>query len=296
MTKAKVQFDLVPKEHWSYPDWISKEKAAEARQKMVNQGTKYGGSESYRHMCRFQSGFFFRHPQVKSLDYYWRIEPGVEFHCDVDYDVFQFMKMNNKTYGFNIALYENKDTVETLYSTTRSFLKEHPEYIDKNAGVRFLSQDPETFLQDNGAWNFCHFWSNFEIASTKLWNNNLYLDYFDYLDKAGGFFYERWGDAPVHSMAAMLFQDVARVHRFDDIGYTHDTYLHCPQNPEYHSGNRCSCKPSKVSANYKKGRDKRLTLFLQDIDRDKHKTCINHWWSTLKKEPENYFVPRGNHY
>lgn len=63
------------------------------------------------------------------------------------------------------------------------------------------------FLSEDGGetYNRCHFWSNFEIGSLALWRSDAYLAYFDYLDKAGGFFYERWGDAPVHSIAAALF-------------------------------------------------------------------------------------------
>jgi alpha 1,2-mannosyltransferase len=47
---------VIPKEHWSYPEWVDLDKAAEERQKMVNENVIYGGSESYRHMCRFNSG------------------------------------------------------------------------------------------------------------------------------------------------------------------------------------------------------------------------------------------------
>jgi hypothetical protein len=48
---------------------------------------------------RFQSGFFFRHPLLDQYDYYWRIEPDVDYYCDIDYDVFKFMRDNNKKYG-----------------------------------------------------------------------------------------------------------------------------------------------------------------------------------------------------
>ena len=36
--------------------------------------------------------------------------------------------------------------------------------------------------------------------------------YFDYLDHTGGFFYERWGDAPVHSLAAVMLLNATEVH------------------------------------------------------------------------------------
>jgi len=50
-------------------------------------------------MCRFESGFFFKHELLKPYDYYWRVEPGIKLFCDVDYDPFLFMKDNNKKYG-----------------------------------------------------------------------------------------------------------------------------------------------------------------------------------------------------
>ena len=56
MTRSQISFGKVPKEHWSYPSWIDQNKAAETRQRMKEQGVFYGDSESYRHMCRFNSG------------------------------------------------------------------------------------------------------------------------------------------------------------------------------------------------------------------------------------------------
>lgn len=61
------------------------------------------------------------------------------------------------------------------------------------------------------------------------------MDYFEHLDKAGGFYYERWvgapddsadvqGDAPVHSIGASLFAKKEQIHFFDDIGYRHEPF------------------------------------------------------------------------
>jgi len=36
---------------------------------------------------------------LDEYDYYWRIEPYVDYTCDIDYDVFKFMRNNNKKYG-----------------------------------------------------------------------------------------------------------------------------------------------------------------------------------------------------
>lgn len=130
---------------WSYPSWINQTEALYARKKMEEDKVIYGGSESYRHMCRFNSGFFFRHPLIEQYDYYWRLEPGVEFMCDIDYDVFKFIKKNNITYGFTIALMEVKETIPTLWDTVKEFTKEYPEYMNKNSAMKFISNTGKNY-------------------------------------------------------------------------------------------------------------------------------------------------------
>jgi hypothetical protein len=46
----------------------------------------------------------------------------------------------------------------------------------------------------------------------EFWRREAYDAYFNYLDRAGGFFYERWGDAPVHSIGLGLFEDASKIH------------------------------------------------------------------------------------
>lgn len=53
-----------------------------------------GGSESYRAMCRYNSGFFYKQKVLEPFDYYWRVEPGIRLFCDVDYDPFLFVSSN----------------------------------------------------------------------------------------------------------------------------------------------------------------------------------------------------------
>ncbi|GAA6013238.1 hypothetical protein JCM8202_003078 [Rhodotorula sphaerocarpa] len=259
MTRSEIHFAQIPKQYWSYPSWINKTHAADERQKMVNEGVIYGGSESYRHMCRFNSGFFFQQEVLKPFQWYWRVEPGVEYFCDIDYDPFLFMEANNKVYGFTIVLYEYLRTVETLWDATREFARLHPQYIDPDNAIHFLVDDKNKGLQD-GNWNLCHFWSNFEIGSLDFWRSEAYQEYFKFLDEKGGFFYERWGDAPVHSFAAALFLPKDRIHNFYDISYRHNPYQTCPQNRElFHDNGKCECYPEN------------------SFDLDGY-SCMRQWW------------------
>ncbi|KIK69898.1 glycosyltransferase family 15 protein [Collybiopsis luxurians FD-317 M1] len=239
LTSSKVEFGLIPKEHWVQPSSIDEEKAEASRNSMVKAGVIYAGSVSYRNMCRFNSGFFFRHPLLEKYRWYWRIEPDVHFHCDIRFDPFIYMEENNKVYAFTIAMYEFEKTIPTLWGHVKDFIKLHPEYIAEDNAMGFLSSD-------NGeTYNLCHFWSNFEIADMEFWRGEAYTKFFEYLDEKGGFYYERWGDAPVHSIAASLFVPSSSIKFFDEIGYEHNPYTHCPQNKDTWKAQRCSCNPRR---------------------------------------------------
>ncbi|KAJ3877618.1 glycosyltransferase family 15 protein [Lentinula edodes] len=233
-TNAKVYFGLIPKEHWVQPAWIDEEKAEESRRRLTEQKVIYGGSSSYRNMCRFNSGYFFQHPLLQQFKYYWRVEPNIKYFCDMNYDPFRYMIDNNHTYGFTIALYEVPETVTTLWESVNEFISQYPQYIVNDNAKEFLSSD------GGNTYNMCHFWSNFEIADMDFWRSDAYQAFFKFLDAEGGFYYERWGDAPVHSIAAALFLPKNRLHFFQDIGYQHATYQHCPSSDES-MGNTCSC-------------------------------------------------------
>ncbi|KAF1802465.1 nucleotide-diphospho-sugar transferase [Mucor lusitanicus] len=224
MTQAEVHYGLVPQEHWSYPDFIDQEYAAQCREDLAAEDIPYGGSESYRHMCRYQ----------------------------------------DLKYGFTIALREYKATIPSLWKTTLDFAKSHPQ---PDSLLRLVSDD-------NGwSYNLCHFWSNFEIASVKYMRSEGYQSYFKYLDEAGGFFYERWGDAPVHSIAVALMLKQSDVHWFYDIGYKHDNFEHCPTEEKWLTNSKCYCEPS-TSFDYNLG------------------SCTNLFLDVMNKPASSFIVTR----
>ena len=253
LISGKTHYGLIPKDHWSFPDFIDQNKAADVRKDMANRKIIYGDSVSYRHMCRYESGFFFRHDLMKNYEWYWRVEPSIELFCDVNYDPFKFMADNKKKYSFVLSLYEYVDTIPTLWDSVKKFMKSHPEHIAQGNSLKFLSDD------GGDTYNHCHFvslidllgwvpangfqWSNFEIGNLDWLRSKAYVDYFDSLDHDGGFFYERWGDAPVHSIAAGLMLKKEEIHFFNDIGYYHVPFTHCPTGEQYRLDHKCHCNP-----------------------------------------------------
>ncbi|KAJ7685947.1 glycosyl transferase [Mycena rosella] len=236
LTPSRVEFGVIPREHWFQPDWIDAGKANAEMGRMEQMNVKYGGNLAYHNMCRYNSGFFFQHPLVLKYKWYWRVEPSVKFHCDIARDPFLFMEENDKVYGFTLAVYEIPATIRSLWTHVKEFMARHPEHIHaEDNALGFISDD------DGRSYNRCHFWSNFEIASLDFWRGAAYTDFFAHLDAAGGFYYERWGDAPVHSIAAALLLRKDQIHLFEDIGYQHDDWSHCPRTHEMWEAGRCLC-------------------------------------------------------
>ncbi|CAK7270773.1 alpha 1,2-mannosyltransferase 2.4.1 [Sporothrix epigloea] len=237
LISGKTHYGLIPPEHWSFPAHIDQERAKKVREEMAQKKIIYGDSVSYRHMCRFESGFFFKQELMLNYDYYWRVEPSIEYFCDIHYDPFRYIHENNKKYSFVLSLYEYAETIPTLWDSTKKFIAEHPEHISEDNSMRFLSDD------GGETYNKCHFWSNFEIGNLNWLRSKAYTDFFESLDKDGGFFYERWGDAPVHSIAAGLLLKKEEIHFFNDIAYYHVPFTHCPTGEETRQQLRCHCNP-----------------------------------------------------
>ncbi|WBW71148.1 Golgi alpha-1,2-mannosyltransferase Omh2 [Schizosaccharomyces osmophilus] len=230
LTSGPTYFGEIPKEQWDMPDSIDVDRAEASWGNMAMRGIIYGGKKSYRQMCRYYSGFFWKHPLLDSYKYYWRIEHDSNLLCDIKKDPFTELREKNKTYGFVITIKEIAATIPSLWNTTMDFVATYPELLAPNNLWDWIS------INEGKDYSLCHFWSNFEVADLDFFRSDAYQKYFDYLDNAGGFFYERWGDAPIHSIALSLFLDKNQILFFRDIGYEHSPITYCPTNNKH-----CSC-------------------------------------------------------
>ncbi|KAI1809255.1 glycolipid 2-alpha-mannosyltransferase [Poronia punctata] len=240
-TTAETIFDYVPKKEWLFPDWMDQDKARASIKRQGDSGVLYAGKETYHHMCRFFSGYFYRVEALKKYKWYWRLEPDVEFSCSITYDPFREMARHNKVYGFTLALWEEKRTCPSLFRKVSDWKEAHtiPSTSLWKAGLNpsWLPWPLRPYLgwfshrdRHGDSWNLCHYWSNFEIADLDFFRGEKYQSLFQELERDGGFYYERWGDAPVHSLAVNMLAEPHQVHHFSDIGYRHDWYYQCPAN------------------------------------------------------------------
>ncbi|KKY27933.1 putative alpha-mannosyltransferase [Phaeomoniella chlamydospora] len=262
-TSGTVEFGKIPPTMWGYPDWVDHDVAREGIRKQGDAAIMYGGMESYHHMCRFYSGFFYKHELLDKYEWYWRLEPEIKYFCDITYDPFVAMAKADKTYGFTIAVKELKETVPNIFRYASAYKRinnltsqglwemfvERPEEDEQQPlpdDPKLVKPLPEEILQtqpghqgikdvdpddmEGEKYNMCHFWSNFEIARLDWFRSKEYNDFFNMMDRSGGFWMERWGDAPIHSLAAGALLAPRDIHYFRDFGYRHTTIQHCPAN------------------------------------------------------------------
>ncbi|EIM20255.1 glycosyl transferase [Wallemia mellicola] len=239
LISTNAYYGKISSSDWNQPKWIDEDRASAVRTKMAIDGVLHGDSISYRNMCHYFSGKFYNHPLLRNYDYYWRVEPDVKYTCNLDQDPFLALEENNAKYGFTIAIHEYPETIPTLWKAVKEFMDLYPQHIAPDNSMDFISDDK------GFSYNGCHFWSNFEIGDLSFYRSQAYTDFFNFLDRKGGFYYERWGDAPVHTMAAALLLNRDEILRMDPIGYYHIPYNHCPLG--FKNYDRCECNPLETS-------------------------------------------------
>lgn len=247
LTDAPCEFVTIPKEYWDPPADLDTGKEAQLMQQMADDNVAYAKKKLYHNMCRFYLGKFYHVPALQKYKWYWRLEPKVQFFNDINYDVFRYLEATDRIYGFTVSLYDIPQLVKLLWSDTLRWLNtgDNYQYVNKNGAFQWLTenqQQPQRFKI--AGYLTCHFWSNFEIADMDFYRSEAYDSWFKFLDLTNNFYYERYGDAPVHSMGLGLFADKKRIHWFRDISYFHEPYYNCPKI----EGQLLECKAGEHSA------------------------------------------------
>jgi len=130
------------------------------------------------------------------------------------------MERANKTYGFTIAVKELKETVPNIFRYASAY-KRNNNLTSKGLWEMFTEKKPEKKADlptdkkplpeeilnsepgtsavpeidleamEGEKYNMCHFWSNFEIARLDWFRSKEYQDFFEMMDRSGGFWMER---------------------------------------------------------------------------------------------------------
>ena len=201
-----LRFELLK---FEMPSWISTD---ESRYTVPLSEAWMG----YRHMCRFHSGLIYRDERLLKYDWYWRLDSDSYIYSQIGYDPFERMKNGGFEYAYMCD--EEGDiprVVEGLWDETLRFMEESNLSINDYLKGRLVE----------GKWNCNMFYTNFEIAKFSFFRSKEYMSYFDHLDRSGGIYYKRWGDAPIHWLGVRLFMPPEKVWAVKDITYHHNGWI-----------------------------------------------------------------------
>ena len=196
-TNSSLYFQLVT---FSLPDFLIHP---------VTQNIPCRSTIGYRHMCRFNAKLVYEHPIMKWVEYVWRLDDESILTDKIRYDVLDFMRNKNMLYGYIWEHVDAKNCVTDLWNSTERYVQEH-NIIPRNP----LSQWKSPKL----------YYNNFEVSSMALWRSREYRSFIEYVDRLGGIYYHRWGDAPIKGIAVNLFVPKTQLHHFKDVHYQHNTF------------------------------------------------------------------------
>lgn len=144
--------------------------------------------------------------------------------ANINSDPFLKMIETNKTYGFTIAVKELKETVPNIFRYASAYKRVNnltsqglwemfvepqpdppkdvpeedpnlkhplPEEILRGDPNHASIPDIDLEAMEGEKYNMCHFWSNFEIARLSWFRSKEYEDFFQMMDRSGGFWMER---------------------------------------------------------------------------------------------------------
>jgi len=157
-------------------------------------------SIGYRNMCRFFSlGLY---PMLKDFDYYMRLDDDSYIRSKMHDDPFEVMAEGNKVYAWRATRPESKTAVRGL----KAMLRAH---------------DPAFGTYK---WDRKIYYNNFHIAKPSLWLTSPCKEALEAIEKHGGIYTKRWGDAPIHTLLVRVYTEMAQRHRFTSFDYQHGSY------------------------------------------------------------------------
>ncbi|KAI9266535.1 nucleotide-diphospho-sugar transferase, partial [Phascolomyces articulosus] len=251
-----IYFGLIPPHHWNEPKWIDIKEAERAAVDMGNRHIFHGESISWKKAVRYNSGFLAYHPLLQDAEYYWKVQPRSRYLCDMNEDPFQSMKANNQKLAFAISMKESHLTVPTLWQNVREYVKKEMRNVSSASSFVppsdsifpwIIGQNPPVtnllYAINAYNYNYNHIWNNFMIISLDFLRSPEYQRFFHHVDLAGGFFYERWSDAPFQTIAAALYLHRNQVRFMENIGYKFTVAEQCPSDETILKELQCSCDP-----------------------------------------------------
>jgi hypothetical protein len=185
---------------------------------------------SYYDMCRFFTLMLPNHPLLTLFSFYWRLDAhSYIFGPNPIEDPFEIMQKQQIQYAYIMANEEADHYDTALWLLFQHFLNDH--CLKPSTALR------KTQRNWFGRYSHAIIFTNFAIANVSLFRDHSQIRaWLHTVDRSGGIYRYRWGDAPIHTLALTQFIERDQIVRLRYFGYMHRREYVCANGIE---GNLC---------------------------------------------------------
>ncbi|EEB09684.2 mannosyltransferase [Schizosaccharomyces japonicus yFS275] len=200
--------------------------------KSQEENISYPDSVSFRNYNRWLLNTFLRNDFLQNFDVLWRIEPGIEIHCDIRENLFQSFLASNMYAA--PATYECEFKHQGIYELEKAFIA----VAEQNK----LQINRQSLWISENTTHYCKLWPYNGLIRTepfqkeKSIRNTLFQ-----LVESPALFYNRWTESDLFSLTISR-SDVSSC--LYNMYFTYDTKQRCNSYPEK-TLDRCAC-PEKI--------------------------------------------------
>ena len=172
----------------------------------------------YRHMISFHATLIHQYlfdpaNGYQDVEFLLRLDDDSSFSSPIGYDIFLLMRENNLDFGFVNTVQDDEKCVHGLWNHTHQFMQKSADLISSKNKKQFQKWKEGLVI-----------YNNFELSRVSIWKSQLWINYIESIERSGGIYLKRWGDAPIHTIFVLLGVPLSRMHAFVDIAYRHDPF------------------------------------------------------------------------
>jgi hypothetical protein len=165
----------------------------------------------YRHMCQLFFSEIFQY--LQKYDWYMRLDTDSFIESPIDYNLFHYLEINNKLYGYTAELAEWPPVVIGMGEFFINLAQ------NQNLKTKFFNK-----LIENERYNLRQIYNNFEIIKLSYIRSEPVQLLIKKINESGNIYIKRWGDSPLRTFILSLTVDNTQIHKFNNFDYTHDAY------------------------------------------------------------------------
>lgn len=176
----------------------------------------------YRTMCRW----WIRHSAkyLEPYEYYMRIDDDSFIEDVLDYDPFEVMRDSGTDYAANLVHIEHPLNALGLLQISSELLGriervralflhgQVAETVEPHNLAMFLTRVPDNLVRHVDPSSVSApiiYYNNFHVARTSVWGHPTITAYFEEIDRSGGIYHFRWGDAALQTIALAAAEEVS---------------------------------------------------------------------------------------